>query len=117
METPFGPPIDDEACDRSSLAEITAVFSKRWTGGVLLALSRGADRFGQIEGIVTGISARMLSARLRELEHHGLVARVVTPTVPVSVRYSLTARGRVVLATMQQLTPQPGRLEDASHVA
>lgn len=72
----------------------------------MLALHRGAHRFSQIQATVQGISARMLSARLRELEQHHLVERVVTPTMPVSVTYNLTDRGRVVLASIQSLAQQ-----------
>lgn len=69
----------------------------------MLALGRGATRFGEVEAMVEGVSARMLSLRLRELEQHGLVDRVVTPTTPVSVSYHLTARGRDLLSSMHQL--------------
>lgn len=69
----------------------------------MLAVGRGAERFGEIEAAVDGLSARLLSARLRELEDHGLVAREVTPTTPVSVRYRLTEQGRDLLAAMQPL--------------
>ncbi|GLY13677.1 winged helix-turn-helix transcriptional regulator [Kineosporia rhizophila] len=101
---PLGQPISDEECLRASgIVELTTVIGKRWTSGIMLALGRGADRFGQIEAMVQGVSARMLSVRLRELEQHRLVERVVTPTMPVSVTYSLTHRGRVVLAWVQDL--------------
>ena len=69
----------------------------------MLALGRGATRFGEIEAAVDGLSARMLTARLRELEDHGIVEREVVPTTPVSVRYRLSPRGRDLLAAMQPL--------------
>jgi DNA-binding HxlR family transcriptional regulator len=89
-------PIDDDHCRRAtSLLEFVG---RRWTSSILLALGRGATRFGQIQASVTGISARMLSVRLKELERHRLVHRVVHPTVPVSVEYHLTERGAQLLA-------------------
>ncbi len=98
---PSGEPISDEACrEATSIVEIA---TKRWTGGVLLALGRGATRFSQMEALVEGISARLLSARLRELEQHHLVERVVTPTTPVSVQYFLTPRGQTVLTSLNHL--------------
>ncbi len=100
---PVGETIDEAACRTSVLLEISALLTKRWTGGVMLALSRGADRFSQIQAMVQGISGRLLSARLRELEQHGLVERVVTPTMPVSVSYALTDRGRMVLVSLSGL--------------
>ncbi len=69
----------------------------------MLALGRGASRFGEVQRAVDGISARLLTTRLRELEDHGLVEREVTPTTPVSVRYRLTPQGRDLLAAMQPL--------------
>jgi len=69
----------------------------------MLALGRGASRFGEIEAAVDGLSARLLTARLRELEAHGIVDRQVMATTPVSVRYRLTPRGRDLLAAMQPL--------------
>jgi DNA-binding HxlR family transcriptional regulator len=98
---PSGEPISDEACREAT--SIVGIATKRWTGGVLLALGRGATRFSQMEALVEGISARMLSARLRELEQHHLLERMVTPTTPVSVQYYLTPRGQNVLASLNNL--------------
>lgn len=95
--------INDEACPRASIVEITTIVTKRWTSGIMLALSLGATRFSQIQAAVEGISGRMVSARLRELELHGMVERVVTPTMPVSVSYALTHKGRVALSSLQSL--------------
>ena len=106
---PTGESISDEECRRATaIIEIT---TKRWTSGVMLALGRGATRFGQMEALVEGISARMLSARLRELEQHHLLERVVTPTMPVSVTYHLTPRGHAVLTSMHNLAVQDRRFE------
>lgn len=101
---PSGELISDDECRRATA--VVEIVTKRWTSAVMLALGRGATRFGQMEALVEGISARMLSARLRELEQHHLVDRVVTPTVPVSVRYHLTPRGHTVLASMHNLAVQ-----------
>ena len=98
---PNGEPISDDACRQAT--SIVEIATKRWTGAVLLALGRGATRFSQVESLVVGISARLLSARLRELEQHHLVERVVTPTMPVSVHYYLTPRGRTVLESLNNL--------------
>jgi DNA-binding HxlR family transcriptional regulator len=94
-------PIDDVAC-REATAGLEFV-GRRWTGAIMLAIGRGASRFGEIEAAVDGLSARLLTARLRELEGHGIVERVVTPTTPVSVRYRLTEQGADLLAAMQPL--------------
>lgn len=69
----------------------------------MLALSRGAERFGEVQAMVHGLSARMLAVRLSELEHSGLLDRVVEPTTPVSVRYRLTEQGQALINSLQPL--------------
>ena len=99
--------IDDEVCLRA-IDAIEAI-GKRWTGGILLALARGAVRFSDIMAAVRGLSSRLLAVRLRELEHAGLVDRVVAHTMPVSVRYHLTAQGRDLLESLQPIAAYAGR--------
>ncbi|WP_224766209.1 winged helix-turn-helix transcriptional regulator [Nocardioides campestrisoli] len=106
MTTRSSPPhhqalIDDTTC-REATTGLEFV-GRRWTGAIMLALGRGASRFGEVLAAVDGLSARLLTARLRELEEHGLVEREVIATTPVSVRYRLTPRGRDLLAAMQPL--------------
>jgi DNA-binding HxlR family transcriptional regulator len=101
--------IDDEECRRT--ADIVERVGRRWNGGILLALARGASRFTEIVARVEGLSDRMLAARLKELEQIGLVDRVVEPTTPVSVRYYLTARGRDLVAALQPLAAYGQRWE------
>ncbi|MCL8026109.1 winged helix-turn-helix transcriptional regulator [Nocardioides bruguierae] len=101
--------IDDDQCRRAR--EVLEFVGRRWTSGVMLALGRGATRFGEVQRMVDGISPRLLSVRLRELEEHGLVERVVTPTTPVSVGYHLSAQGRELLASMQPLVRYGQRWE------
>ncbi|NYE36139.1 DNA-binding HxlR family transcriptional regulator [Nocardioides cavernae] len=93
--------IDDASCREAT--PILEFVGRRWTGAIMLALGRGATRFGEVEAAVDGLSARMLTARLRELDAHGLVEREVVPTTPVQVRYRLSERGRDLLAAMQPL--------------
>ena len=70
------------------------LIGKRWTGAVIRALMPGAARFNQLLMGIPGISDRVLTERLRELEMEGLVERLVDPGPPVRVSYRLTARGR-----------------------
>lgn len=93
--------IDDEECRR--LGGVLEVVGRRWASAILLAVGRGAHRFSQIQAGVDGLSARMLTVRLRELEDAGLVQRVVAPTTPVSVRYGLTEQGRDLLSALQPI--------------
>ncbi len=66
---------------------------KRWTGAILAALTEGPMRFGELGRAVPGLSDRLLSQRLRELEEEGLVERSVEPGSPVRVSYELTEKG------------------------
>lgn len=79
------------------------LIGQRWNSGILLALGRGATRFTEILTSVEGISDRMLSKRLRELQLAGLVERSIIPSTPVQVRYVLTERGSSLLAAIQPL--------------
>jgi DNA-binding HxlR family transcriptional regulator len=62
----------------------------RWAIHLLVALNSGRMRYTELLGGVPGISRRMLTRTLRELERDGLVERTEYPTVPVSVDYALT---------------------------
>jgi DNA-binding HxlR family transcriptional regulator len=68
--------------------------TSKWGVLLLLALSEGDLRWGELRRTVEGISEKMLAQTLRTLERDGIVDRTVTATVPPRVDYSLTARGR-----------------------
>ena len=106
--------IDDEQCRRAT--GVVELVGRRWSSAILLALARGAERFGEVLGLVVGLSDRMLAVRLRELEHAGLVDRIVEPTTPVSIRYRLTVRGRDLMASLQPLVRYGQRWESAPRV-
>jgi DNA-binding HxlR family transcriptional regulator len=66
-----------------------------WTTYVLWILrSGGPIRFGELKRQIAGVSAKVLTERLRALEAAGIVYRHYQPTVPPAVTYGLTARGR-----------------------
>ncbi len=69
------------------------LLGKRWTGLLLDALMNGPRRFCELTSLVEGLSDRVLSDRLRELEVEGVVQRVVYPNIPVRVEYQLTEKG------------------------
>jgi DNA-binding HxlR family transcriptional regulator len=81
------------------------LIGKRWTGAIVSALTEGPMRFGELLKAVPGVSDRLLSKRLRELEREGLVEREVEAGSPVRVTYSLTERGaglRPAIAELQE---------------
>ena len=69
------------------------LIGRRWTGAIVRALCGGRLRFNELLSIVPGLSDRLLTERLRELEREHIVSRVVVTGPPVRVQYSLTERG------------------------
>jgi DNA-binding HxlR family transcriptional regulator len=70
------------------------LLERRWQLSIIYAALAGALRFNDFAGAVAGISPRMLSERLRDLEAAGLIERRVIPSSPPKVEYRLTDRGR-----------------------
>jgi DNA-binding HxlR family transcriptional regulator len=70
------------------------LLGKRWTGLILDTLMHGPQRFCEMTTAVDGLSDRVLSDRLRELEMEGVIERIVYPQIPVRVEYRLTDKGR-----------------------
>ena len=79
------------------------LIGKRWTGAIVCALTERPMRFGELGKVVPGLSDRLLSQRLRELEEEGLVEREVEAGSPVRVTYSLTPVGRDLGPSIQEL--------------
>ncbi|MDN0198174.1 helix-turn-helix domain-containing protein [Streptomyces sp. S.PNR 29] len=84
---------------RTSLARI----ANKWTAMVVIALSAGRLRFRDLRTTVDGISAKVLTETLRDLERDGLVTRHVYAEVPPRVEYELTPLGRTLHAPLQAL--------------
>ncbi|MFI0930802.1 winged helix-turn-helix transcriptional regulator [Streptomyces sp. NPDC021019] len=81
-----------------------AVMGGKWKGLILFWLSEEERlRFQELRRTVTGISERMLTLQLRELEAAGLVHREVHEQVPPKVEYSLTDFGRSLVAALMPL--------------
>lgn len=90
----FGCPV--EAC--------VEVIGGKWKGVVLYHLLGGTKRFNELLRLMPGVTQRMLTRQLRELEADMIVERKVYPEVPPKVEYSLTEFGRTlepVLKTLQ----------------
>ena len=79
------------------------LLGKRWTGLILDTLMDGPRRFCELTATVTGLSDRVLSDRLRELESEGIIERVVYPQIPVRVEYRLTRKGRDLKPAMRAI--------------
>lgn len=79
------------------------LLGKRWTGLLIYALLEGPQRFCELTSTVEGLSDRVLSDRLRELEVEGIVERVVYPQIPVRVEYQLTDKGRALKPVVEAI--------------
>ncbi len=74
--------------------EAFQLIGDKWTMIVVMQLWEGSRRFSEIRRVLSGISQRMLTLTLRNLERDGLITRSVTPTVPPRVDYELTPLGQ-----------------------
>jgi DNA-binding HxlR family transcriptional regulator len=97
------PPHHETDADPSYLSAFCPKFhaaieliGRRWTGAILRAMLAGAVRFSDIAAAVPGLSDRLLSERLKELESAGIVTRTVIPATPVRVEYGLTEKGQAL---------------------
>ncbi len=84
-------------------AEVLALLRGAWTASIIWHLSRDARRFGELRHDMPRISARVLSARLRELEARGLIVRHALDTSPPSAEYALTPLGRELLPVISAM--------------
>jgi DNA-binding HxlR family transcriptional regulator len=83
-------------------ATVNAI-SGKWKVQIIWHLSFGALRFARLRNKLKGVSEKVLTEQLRQLEADGVVTRTVTPSVPPRVDYSLTPAGNALIPAMQQL--------------
>jgi DNA-binding HxlR family transcriptional regulator len=95
------PTADDEAL--AALQSAVGVLAAKWSVVVLARLSQGTHRFNELLRGIDGVSRRMLSATLRQLERDGLVERRVYPRVPARVEYELSSAGEHLLVALVPL--------------
>ena len=105
MNNPFStnavePDISLSICGYSKVLDI---ISNKWTALVIYAMEDGIIRYSDIRRRIEGISKKMLTQTLRQLERDGLVKREITPSVPPIVEYSLTPLGVLLLEPMRAL--------------
>ncbi|MGY3716868.1 winged helix-turn-helix transcriptional regulator [Sutcliffiella cohnii] len=86
----------------SRFEQAMGILSQRWTGLVIYQLMNGPQRFCSIESAI-GISGRVLSERLKDLESAGIVKREVFPETPVRIEYSLTEKGLSLQPIMKEI--------------
>jgi DNA-binding HxlR family transcriptional regulator len=79
------------------------VIGGRWKVLILQSLFDSAHRFSQLHRAVNGITEKVLTQQLRELEADGIISRLVFPSVPVKVEYSLTAHGNTLWPVLKSM--------------
>lgn len=90
----------DAACPTRQVLDRIA---DKWTALVIGVLEGGARRFSEIQRQIDGISQKMLTQTLRELERDGLVSRTVYAEVPPRVEYALTDLGRTLCGPLHAI--------------
>ena len=76
------------------IRDVIDLIGGKWKLPIIVSLTFGNSRFNQLERQIEGITPRMLSKELKDLEVNGLVDRKVIPSTPVTVEYSLTEYGK-----------------------
>lgn len=93
------------------------IIGRRWTGAIIRSMLAGATRYSAIVAAVPGLSDRLLSERLKELEGEGIVARSVTPSTPVRIEYTLTEKGHALASVVREVASWAERWGDPCPVA
>ena len=79
------------------------LIGRRWSGAILNSMLPGPQCFNELLATVPGLSDRLLTERLRELEAEGLVRRNVIPGPPVRVSYEMTEAGKDLAPVIRAL--------------
>jgi len=94
------PNVLDSHCPTRQALDLIA---DKWTTLVIYLLAGGTTRYSELHRAVDGISQKMLTQTLRELERNGLVHRKVYPEVPPHTEYTLTALGQTLIEPLSAL--------------
>jgi DNA-binding HxlR family transcriptional regulator len=87
----------------SNFHRASELIGRRWSGAIIYVLMKSRCRFATLREAIPDITDRMLSERLQELEHWGIVERTVVPETPVRVEYSLTRKGRALAPVVDSI--------------
>ena len=87
----------------NAMGDILNRIGDKWSVMVVGHLTRKTMRFNELRNAIGGISQRMLTLTLRNLERDGLVTRTVYPEIPPRVEYQLTELGRTLTKPLDAL--------------
>src|SRR2546430_14390928 len=77
------------------------IIGGHWKLMILRQLAAGASRFDELHRNLNGISEKILTQHLRELEEDGVISRKIYPEVPTKVEYALTPPGKILRPTIE----------------
>ena len=93
-----------DACALDSPSrEVLDLIASKWTVLVLDIINCEKIRYSQIQRAIPGISQKVLTAVLRQLEQSGLISRTIYPVVPPRVEYEITVLGKTLVGSLQAL--------------
>ena len=104
-----------DACP--AVREVLSRVGDKWSVLIVVVLGEGRRRFSELRRSIDGISQRMLTLTLKDLERDGLVTRTVHPTIPPRVEYDLTPLGRTLLDPIAALATWAAENKTAIHAA
>lgn len=96
-------PLDGNLAGACRAREVLERVGDKWTLYVVHVLGRGTRRFSELQREIDGITPRMLTVTVRNLERDGLVTRTVYPVVPPRVEYALTRSGETLVEAVTPL--------------
>ena len=83
----------DQYSERCGINVVLELIGSKWKPTIMWRLAEGDHRFAELRRAIGGISEKVLSAQLRELQHAGLVVRTAREGFPLRVDYALSKRG------------------------
>jgi DNA-binding HxlR family transcriptional regulator len=89
--------------NKCELQKILDIIGGKWSMSIIYALIFDKRRFKELERMIPGISTRMLVKELKNMEENGIVIRQAFATVPPTVEYSLTPKGRKLETSINEL--------------
>ncbi len=98
--------VSAETCP--AVRDVLSRVGDKWSVLIVTVLGDGRKRFSELRRRIEGISQRMLTLTLKDLERDGLVTRTVYPTIPPRVEYDLTPLGRTLLDPIMALAVWAG---------
>ena len=100
--------------DECPIKKSAQIIEGKWTTLVIRELLPGKKRYSEIQKALTGISPKILTARLRQLEKQNLLTRTIFATIPPTTEYELTALGRKLEAVLMAMAQFGAELDGHS---